>query len=394
MADGEGPATLFPHPLVEEAINSGTIGKVATGVLPYQQLAQMCKAGQILALRDIEASQLQPASVDLRLGRYAYQVRASFLPGKNSDVLSKVKQMDGETPLDLSDGAVFERGAVYVVELMEHIKLPSTINGYANPKSSTGRLDVLTRLITDNSTAFDQIQSGYEGKLYIEIAPQTFNIIVRQGSRLNQVRFQRGTPVVSGGDLRGLYNDGQLVRSDAERQPILENLVPVTIDLKGDGRGSVIGYRAKKHTRKIDVDRVGEYDPHEFWERLVLYDDTGLILDPDEFYVLATCEEVGVPPRLAAEMVPYVTRSGEYRVHYAGFFDPGFGWDERAIGSRAVLEVRSHEVPFMLEHGQIVGWLRYLRMAEAPTKVYGSRMKSSYQGQRLALSKHFKPFGR
>jgi dCTP deaminase len=171
-----------------------------------------------------------------------------------------------------------------------------------------------------------------------------------------------------------------------------DNLVPVTIDLKGNGPGSVIGYRAKKHTRKIDVDRVREYDPHEFWERISFHVEAALILDPDEFYVLTTREEVGVPPFLAAEMVPYYTRSGEYRVHYAGFFDPGFGWDERAIGSRAVLEVRSHEVPFMLEHGQIVGWLRYMRMADTPDRLYGSHFSSHYQGQGLALSKHFKPF--
>src|ERR1700720_1371080 len=248
--------------------------------------------------------------------------------------------------------------------------------GLANPKSSTGRLDVLTRLITDRGSAFDQIDRGYQGKLFVEVAPQTFSVVVRQGSRLNQVRFQRGSPIVASGDLTNLYESGHLVRTAAARLPLHDNLVPVTIDLKGAGPGSVIGYRAKKHTDKIDIDAVAAYDPHDYWEPITYRRDAALILDPDEFYILATCEEVGVPGDLAAEMVPYYTRSGEYRVHYAGFFDPGFGWSGSARGSRAVLEVRSHEVPFMLEHGQTVAWLRYERMAGQPDRIYGAGMKS------------------
>jgi dCTP deaminase len=264
--------------------------------------------------------------------------------------------------------------------------------GFANPKSSTGRLDVLTRLITDRGTAFDQIERGYEGPLYIEVAPQTFSIVARQGSRLSQLRFQRGNPIIAASELHRLYDEGQLVHSDGARHQIRENLVPVTIDLKGPGPGSVIGYRAKKHTDKIDIDAIGAYDPHDYWERITYHREAALILDPDEFYILATAEEVGVPADLAAEMVPYYTRSGEYRVHYAGFFDPGFGWSGRAGGSRAVLEVRSHEVPFMLEHGQTVAWLRYERMASHPDRVYGAGIKSNYQNQGLALAKHFRPF--
>jgi dCTP deaminase len=266
------------------------------------------------------------------------------------------------------------------------------VMGLANPKSSTGRLDVLTRLITDRGSAFDQIDRGYQGKLYVEVAPQTFSVVVRQGSRLNQVRFQRGSPIVASGDLTNLYESGSLVRTTGTRLPLHDNLVPVTIDLKGKGPGSVIGYRAKKHTRKIDIDMLASYDAHDFWERITYQNDATLILDPDEFYILATTEEVGVPPYLAAEMVPYYTRSGEYRVHYAGFFDPGFGWNEQVSGSKAVLEVRSHEVPFMLEHGQIVGWLRYERMAQKPTKIYGAAMNSNYQNQGLSLAKQFRPF--
>jgi dCTP deaminase len=365
-----------------------------TGVLPYQALVAMHHAGEIAAAPDIEPGQIQPASIDLRLGRTAYRVRASFLPGPNSSVMDKVREMGGH-PIDLAEGAILEKGIVYVVPLLERVKLPSNITGFANPKSSTGRLDVLTRVITDRSSSFDQIERGYEGELFAEIAPQTFSIIARLGSRLSQLRLQRFGTAVSATEFLRYYDEGQLIHAEHARLPPRDNLVPVTIDLKGKGLGSVVGYRAKKHTDKIDIDAVGAYDPHDFWERIEYQREASLILDPGEFYILATREDVGVPPHLAAEMVPYSTRSGEYRVHYAGFFDPGFGWDgQRASGSRAVLEVRSHEIPFMLEHGQIVGWMRYERMAAAPDRTYGSTIKSNYQNQGLALAKHFRAFGR
>jgi dCTP deaminase len=379
----------------DQAIPSGSgaqAGRSTTGVLPFQALHAMIRAREIAAAPEIEPRQVQPASMDLRLGHHAYRVRASFLPGLEATVMEKVKAMGGY-PLDLAEGAVLERGCVYVVPLLESVRLTGGVMGLANPKSSTGRLDVLTRLITDRGTAFDRIERGYEGPLYLEVAPQTFSIVARQGSRLNQLRFLRGNPVVASSELQRLYEAGQLVRSDGPRQPIQDNLVPVTIDLKGTGPESVIGYRAKKHTDKIDIDAVGAYDPHDYWEKLVYHRDAALILDPGEFYILGTCEEVGVPGDLAAEMVPYYTRSGEYRVHYAGFFDPGFGWSGEAGGSKAVLEVRSHDVPFMLEHGQTVAWLRYERMAGHPDRIYGAGIQSSYQNQGLALAKHFRPFG-
>jgi dCTP deaminase len=363
-----------------------------TGILPYQAIAEMVRTRAIAAVPDIVPDQIQPASIDLRLGRLAYRVRASFLPGRDSKVMAKIEQMDGLPPLDLNGGAVLEKGCVYVVPLLEHIKLPNDVIGIANPKSSTGRLDVLTQLITDNGVAFDKVPVGYEGRLYIEVAPATFSVVVRESSRLNQLRFQRGNPPISKERLSKLYDDGQIIRTEYERRPIHNDyLVPVTIDLRGNGRpGRTIGYRAKKHTDKIDIDISGGYDPEQFWDRLEYHAGEALILDPDEFYILATCEEVGVPADLAAEMVPYYTGSGEYRVHYAGFFDPGFGWDGKAGGSRAVLEVRSY-VPFMLEHGQTVGWLRYMRMMSPPDRTYGEGLHSSYQNQGLALSKHFKP---
>jgi dCTP deaminase len=384
-------STLFPEAAETDGAASGAIG--GTGVLPYQAIRALERAHAVAAIPEIEASQLQPASMDLRLGHYAYRVRASFLPGEAS-VLDKVDRMGGYR-LDLESAPVLEKGCVYVIPLLESLDLPADVTGLANPKSTTGRLDILTRLITDRGTGFDQVDPGYKGPLYVEVAPQTFSIVVRPGSRLNQLRLHRGRdPRVAAGELRRLYEEGQLVGTP-ERRPLgRDGLVPVTIDLKGRGLGSVIGYRAKKHTDKIDIDLVGAYDPHDYWERIEYQREASLILDPGEFYILATAEEVGVPPHLAAEMVPYHTRSGEYRVHYAGFFDPGFGWNGRAAGSRAVLEVRSHDVPFMLEHGQTVGWLRYESMAAKPDRTYGTHLKSNYQNQSLALAKQFRPFAR
>jgi dCTP deaminase len=379
---------LFPLPTEES--NEAT--QAGTGILPYQSIAEMVRSRVIMAASDVQNSQIQPASLDLRLGRSAYRVRASFLPGERSTVMEKVVQMDGLPPLDLQEGAVLEKGCVYVIPLLEHLKLPHDIRGAANPRSTTGRLDVLTRLITDHGVAFDKIPLGYSGPLYVEVVPTTFSILVRQGSRVNQLRLQRGNTRISIERLTKLYHDGQIVHIDGSHPRPMQNddLVPLTVDLRGIGRpGCTIGYRAKKHTDKIDIDLYEKYDLDQFWDRLEYYGTETLILDPDEFYILATCEEVGIPIDLAAEMVPYYPGSGEYRVHYAGFFDPGFGWAGRAGGSRAVLEVRSY-VPFMLEHAQIVGWLRYMRMMNPPQQTYGETLRSSYQHQGLALSKHFR----
>ena len=311
--------------------------------------------------------------------------------------MKKIGELSVGQPVSLANGTVLKKGSVYIVQLMEGVHLDKDTFGVANPKSSTGRLDVLTRLITDRGTSFDRIDKMYDGPLFIEIAPLTFNIIVRTGDRLNQVRFhrERGT---AGGALTKIatenhYSSGQLIRSaDKEMLPLREGvLVPVTVDLRGVGKGAAVGYRAKSTLNPIDVSLVNHYDPREFWDKLE--SDAGhLNLEKDEFYILSTREDVGVPPRTAAEMVPFDSRSGEFRVHYAGFFDPGFGWENgRAMGSRAVLEVRSYGVPFTLEHGQIVGWLRYSQIAGGETdRLYGRDMKSNYQGQGVALAKQFK----
>jgi dCTP deaminase len=367
-----------------------------TGVIPHQALREMIRRGEIYARAPFEPDQLQPASIDLRLGRRAWRVRASFLPGKDSSVEERIEKLGG-TEIDLTRDAVFESGVVYVVELLERIKLINGLWGISNPKSSTGRLDVLARLITDGATQFDMVRRGYDGPLYVEVAPQAFSIVIRQGIRLNQLRFVRGASpgvrVSTVGGLTELYKAGKLVKPDGALLPLRGPLVPVSIDLRGAGPESIVGYKAKKTTDTIDMGRIGYYDPREFWEKIQDIDGR-LPLDEGEFYILATREEVGVPPDLAAEMMPFDSSSGEFRVHYAGFFDPGFGYEDgRAKGSKAVLEVRSYGVSFMLEHGQIVGWLNYHRLAGgAPSELYGAQIRSNYQGQGVKLAKHFKPW--
>ena len=369
-----------------------------TGILPCQAIRDMVASGDIRPaeiLTDIETDQIQPASIDLRLGHFAYPVDTSFLPGSGVSVMEKMQQLDErfeDFKIDLRNGAVLEKGRVYVIPLLEAIRLKSEIAAFANPKSSTGRLDILTRLIADHATIFDQVENGYEGQLYIEVAPKSFSIVAKTGTRLNQLRFRRtrgeAPKPITAADWKQLLDEGQVTsRKVSDKTGIL----PFTVDLKGSGEdGALIGWRAKKHTRRIDLER-RDYDPLDFWEPIRFHKEASLILDPDEFYILMTKEAIAVPPDYAAEMVPYDTRAGEFRVHYAGFFDPGFGWNKgRAGSSRGVLEVRSHEVPFLLEHGQTVGWLRYERMAAKPDVLYGQDIKSNYQGQSLKLAKQFR----
>jgi dCTP deaminase len=362
--------------------------KLFTGILPYQAIRQMVREGEIAARRKISHDQIQPASIDLRLGERAYRVRASFLPGVDATVMGRIKQLDGYE-VDISSGAVLEKECVYIVPLMESLRLPNNLAGFANPKSTTGRLDILTRLLTDRTAAFDQIERGYEGPLYIEIVPRTFSIVVRAGTRLNQIRFRRGARSIASSEFDLLQQKG-IIGSD--RRNVKEKMVGVTIDLEGENHDRLVGFRAKKHTDRIDLERIGYYDPIEFWEPIHLQQKQTLILDPNDFYILVTKEAVRVPPDFAAEMVAYDATVGEFRVHYAGFFDPGFGWDA-PTGAKAVLEVRSHEVPFMLEHGQTVGWLRYEPMAGPPDRLYGADIGSSYQSQSLKLAKQFRQPG-
>jgi dCTP deaminase len=361
-----------------------------TGILPSQELEYLVRASrEIVALEAIQPDQIQPASLDLRLGADAYRVRASFLPGKNATVMQRLDEF-AMHKMDISEGAVLERGCVYIVPLLEGLALRKRTSAMGNPKSSTGRLDVFTRLITDYGTEFDRVREQYRGPLYAEVSPRTFSVLVRKGSRLNQIRIRRGNPPTGDETLRRLHEEHQLVDSITAEE--IRDGVPVSVDLAGDRSGGVIGYKARDHAGLIDVDRVRHYDLLDYWEPVHAPRRGGLVLDPADFYILASREAVKVPPMLAAEMVAYDTLVGEFRVHYAGFFDPGFG-DPQAggQGARAVLEVRSYEVPFVIEHGQVVGRLIYERLTAPPSKLYGVGLNSSYQRQGIALSKHFKP---
>ena len=358
-----------------------------TGILPDAEIAALFSQGALKAERSLDDDQIQPASLDLRLGSVAYRVRASFLPGPRHLVAEKLERLKLHE-ISLEAGAVLETGCVYIVPLMESLQLPADVSASANPKSSTGRLDIFTRVMTDHGQEFDKIPVGYKGPLYLEVSPRTFPIVVRPGSRLSQVRFRRGNALLSEADLAVLHEKETLVASETPN--ISGGGIALSIDLHG-GDDGLIGYRAKHHSGLIDVDRKSGYDVRDFWEPLHDFGKGELVLDPDEFYILVSREAVHVPPNYAAEMTPFDPLVGEFRVHYAGFFDPGFGHSAAGgMGSRAVLEVRSHEVPFILEHGQIVGRLVYERMSEPPRNLYGTGLKSNYQGQALKLSKHFR----
>ncbi len=357
------------------------------GILPDRMIAALAAEGAVRPTQPFAADQVQPASLDLRLSNVAYRVRASFLPGPQATVASRIAQLKLHE-IDLSEGAVLETGCVHIVPLMESLALPRDISASANPKSSTGRLDVFTRVIADRARGFDRISAGYCGPLYAEISPRTFPVLVRAGSRLSQIRFRRGDAMLGAAALRALHAAERLVDSD---EADLDDGIAVGVDLSGLGADRLIGYRAKRHTGLIDVDRRGGYDVLDFWEPMTARADHSLVLDPNEFYILASREAVQVPPGYAAEMVPFDPLVGEFRVHYAGFFDPGFGYaGAGGRGARAVLEVRSREVPFILEHGQIVGRLVYERMLAEPERLYGQGIGSNYQAQGLKLSKHFR----
>ncbi len=356
-----------------------------TGVLPSQAIRTLIAQGAISADPAVIDAQIQPASLDLRLGTVAYRVRASFLAGAGRSVAERLAEFEMHR-IDLTNGAVLEKGCVYVVPLMESLALPQGIQAVANAKSSTGRLDLLTRTITDGGVEFDRIGPAYTGPLYAEICPRSFSVLVRPGMRLNQIRFRAGQAVLDDAALTALHAATPLVTGGPA---VIDTGLGFSVDL-APAQGTLVGYRAKPHTGVIDLDLIGHYDPAEFWEPLHSA-DRRLILDPGAFYILVSREAVTIPPDYAAEMAPYLAMVGEFRVHYAGFFDPGFGHsDAGGAGSRGVLEVRCHEAPFVLEHGQIVGRLVYEQMAERPAQIYGREIASNYQGQGLKLSKHFR----
>jgi dCTP deaminase len=366
----------------------------AEGVLPGQMLEGAIRAGYIEAGRfRIPESNIQPASLDLRLGERALRIRCSFLPGADS-VETKLKDYVLDE-IDLrGDGAMLEAKCPYLIELKERLDLPAGLRGKANPKSSTGRIDVFTRVITDGSDRFDEIASGYGGPLYLEVVPLSFAVRVREDLTLNQLRLSMGRPWLSDDEVRAahlevpiLYRRGEPVGVD---ELVLSNGLFLGLDLSGDEQGRV-GYSTRDSAPLLDLTTGGEVDPRPFWDSVYREAGDRLVLSPKRFYLLMSDEAVCIPPDLAAEMTAYDPTSGELRTHYAGFFDPGFGFDPTGgfRGSRAALEVRAHDVPFMVENGQAVCKLTFERMLEEPTALYGSGIGSSYQQQIETLSRYF-----
>ena len=370
----------------------GDLRRRSAGVLPFQDLKALISAGKIVAeaKTPILEGQIQPASLDLRLGETAYRVRASFLTGEDASVAERLEDFAMHR-VDLASGAALETGCVYVVPLLESLRLDANVSGVANAKSSTGRLDLFTRLITDRGVEFDRVEPGYHGPLYAEISPRTFSVLARTGDRLNQLRLRKGDAGFGSGELAEIQAERNLVSGAAAG----DDGVNFSVDLEPRGDGPV-GFRARPNSAIIDLAKLDHYDPAEFWDPIRPYQFRrggahGVILDPGAFYILVSRESVTVPPDMAAEMTPYLAVVGEFRVHYAGFFDPGFGCDDTGgAGARGVLEVRCHEAPFALEHGQTVGRLVYEPMLAPPQLLYGGGIGSNYQGQGLRLSKHFK----
>jgi dCTP deaminase len=359
---------------------------VSTGIFPSQMLADFVDSGKIITPEPLLPGQIQPASIDLRLGKVAYEVRASFLPG-NFTVESKIRDLLIRK-LSLEDSTVFPPNSVFIVPLAESLALPANIYGKANPKSTTGRLDIFTRLLTEAGKEFEVVPKGYRGALYVEIVPRTFPVVIRAGMRLNQLRLMRGKSESSDAKLTQLAGRENLVYEDEEgpRTPHIDRGLSFSVDLEGDD-SNIVAYKAKRNTPPIDLDKINFYQAEDYWDVVRAPRSKQLILHPQDFYILASSERVGVPPTHAAEMVAFDPAFGEFRIHYAGFFDPGFGYGVN--GTKAVLEVRAHEVPTLLEHGQIVGKLVYHAMAQVPEKVYGPAIGSSYQKQGLTLSKQF-----
>ena len=367
-----------------------------TGILPSQANPRHDRRRRDQGAPEIDADQIQPASLDLRLGKVAYRIRASFLPGPNATVRDKLAELKFHE-IDLTHGAVLEAGCVYLVPLIEQLKLRSTIAAFANPKSSTGRLDVFTRLIADRQDAFDCVEEGYAARSSPRSArapspsrSATARVSIRSGSCAASASSSTPTSsraACATGRLREIHSDVGLVEGEAA---IREGL-NLRISLTPIPPSGLVGYRARRYAGVVDVDAIGAYDVDQYWEPVHLGEDRRLVLDPHEFYILASKESVSVPPAYVAEMAPFDPLIGEYRVHYAGFFDPGFGYAEGKVpGAKAVLEVRSLDIPFILEDGQIVGRLVYDKLTEIPDQVYGQGIGSHYQAQGLKLSKHFK----
>lgn len=383
----------MPEMFPETVTDTGGEGR-STGVLSAEMIADAAQRGHIKPDEPLADGQIQPSSLDLRLGPTAYRVTAGFLPGRQRTVADCLAQQGEDVvPIDLANSSqVLERGHVYIVPLVESLNLPKRMSAKANPKSTTGRLDIFTRLLTDHGQQFDRVPEGYRGRLYAEISPRSFSLRVHAGATLNQLRFVVGSPTPSDNSLRRLHRDHTLVY-DANGEPLEANIergLTLSIDVDFPGQSDIVGYVARNTTSIIDISRIGHYAIDKYWTPIHRPDDGQLLIQPDQFYIFASKERVRIPPDYAAEMLPFDASIGEFRAHYAGFFDPGFGFGDGDVhGIRAVLEIKAHYVPFFLQDGQVVAKLIYEGMMQRPARVYGQGVGSSYYNQGLTLSKQF-----
>jgi len=389
---------MSESPAAETDAPGGFATEAAPGVLPSQALGEAIEA-EWISSGDyrIRPEAIQPASIDLRLGDFAWALRCSFLPDVDSSVEEKIEGLAFQR-IDLRDGAVLERDRPYLVPLIEELALPEDVRAKANPKSSTGRLDVFTRVLTDRHHRFDEIRPGYRGKLYLEIVPRSFAIQVKTGLSLNQLRMARGEVRLSDEEIRRMQAENPLLYlgSEAlgESELALADGLFLSVDLSGPA-DRIVGYRAKKNSLPIDLSRIRAYRWTDFWDPVFPEAGERIVLEPEIFYLLLSAEGVCIPPGIAAEMMAYDPTAGELRTHYAGFFDPGFGYDPGGDrpGSRAALEVRARDVSFMVEHRQPVCKLALERTSAPAERLYGADLGSNYQGQVTMLSKHFEEQG-
>lgn len=370
-----------------------------TGILPSQEIWELINNRKILSFAPIEESQVQPASIDLRLGKVAYRVQASFLPSRTYPIKKKIDDLK-LAEIDLARPTLLERGAVFVIPVLEQLALPFDIGGAANPKSTTGRLDIFTRLVTEggmdfeeHELQFEQVPKGYKGELYVEVVSRTFPIILQAGAKLTQLRFVRGKPPAATDNALERFDEGLVYfeNGDVPAKAVVGGGLRMSIDLAGSG-SNIVAYKAKRNSPAVDLSKTGAHDTAQFWDAIAAPASRRLVLEPSDFYILASRERISVPSNWAAEMTQFDPSIGEFSVHYAGFFDPGFGYGTSGEikGTKAVLEVRAHEVPILLEDAQVVGRLMYHKMASVPDKIYGQAIGSSYQQQGLALSKQFR----
>ena len=330
------------------------------------------------------SSQIQPSSLDLTLSEECYEIEASFL-SPNHNIRDKLNNIINKK-IDLNEVYIFKKNITYIVRLNEKLNLKNDIFGKCNPKSSTGRLDIFCRAILNFSDEYEKIPLNYNGEIFLEITPRSFNIALIKGDSLNQMRLiYQNHDYVDDESLHNFHNIDPIIFDEFGNTNVadISSGLKISVDLKKINKTSA--YIAKDNAPVLHYDKINSHKVADFWDTIKTKDDY-LIIKPGKFYILKSKQKIRIPKTMAGEMKPYDTGIGDFRVHYAGFFDPGFG---DPFGSYAVLEVKTNEVPFILNDGQVIAKIQYEKLNKETKVVYGSNIKSNYQNQELALSKHF-----